>query len=140
MLLLAHYNKKAQGTLLLSKGEQKKVYPQNQLEMMEATAMKNLDEISIGKQMPVLFLGHGNPMNGIEENEFVAGFREVARKIPKPKAVLCVSAHWETKGTYVTAMDKPKTIHDFFGFPEELYEVQYPAPGKPDLAKEIAGL
>ncbi len=101
--------------------------------------MKNKEEISTVKRMPVLFLGHGNPMNGIEENEFVAEFREIAKKIPKPKAVLCVSAHWETKGTFVTAMDKPKTIHDFFGFPEELYKVQYPAPGKPDLAKEIAG-
>lgn len=106
--------------------------------MIEATSMKNMGEISPLKRMPVLFLGHGNPMNGIEENEFVAGFREIGRRIPKPNAVLCVSAHWETKGTFVTAMDKPKTIHDFFGFPEELYEVQYPAPGKPDLAKEIA--
>ncbi len=106
--------------------------------MIEATSMKNMREISPLKRMPVLFLGHGNPMNGIEENEFVAGFREIGRRIPKPNAVLCVSAHWETKGTFVTAMDKPKTIHDFFGFPEELYEVQYPAPGKPDLAKEIA--
>lgn len=107
--------------------------------MIEVTSMKNMEEISSAKPMPVLFLGHGNPMNGIEENEFVAGFREIGRKIPKPKAVLCISAHWETKGTYVTAMDKPKTIHDFFGFPDELYKVQYPAPGKPDLAKEIAG-
>ena len=88
--------------------------------------------------MPVLFLGHGNPMNGIEENEFTAGFRDIAAKISKPKAVLCMSAHWETRGTYVTAMEKPKTIHDFFGFPELLYEVQYPASGSPDLAKEIA--
>jgi 4,5-DOPA dioxygenase extradiol len=107
--------------------------------MLEVTSMKNMEEISSAKPMPVLFLGHGNPMNGIEENEFVAGFREIGRKIPKPKAVLCISAHWETKGTYVTAMDKPKTIHDFFGFPDELYDIQYPAPGKPDLAKEIAG-
>jgi 4,5-DOPA dioxygenase extradiol len=107
--------------------------------MIEVTSMKNMEEISSAKPMPVLFLGHGNPMNGIEENEFVAGFREIGRKIPKPKAVLCISAHWETKGTYVTAMDKPKTIHDFFGFPDELYDIQYPAPGKPDLAKEIAG-
>jgi 4,5-DOPA dioxygenase extradiol len=107
--------------------------------MIEETSMKNTEEVSIKKRMPVLFLGHGNPMNGIEENEFVTGFREIAKKIPKPKAVLCVSAHWETKGTYVTAMDKPKTIHDFFGFPEELYEVQYPAPGQPNLAKEIVG-
>lgn len=107
--------------------------------MIEVTSMKNMEEISSAKPMPVLFLGHGNPMNGIEENEFVAGFREIGRKIPKPKAVLCISAHWETKSTYVTAMDKPKTIHDFFGFPDELYNVQYPAPGKLDLAKEIAG-
>jgi 4,5-DOPA dioxygenase extradiol len=70
--------------------------------------------------MPVLFLGHGNPMNGIEENEFTAGFRDIAAKISKPKAVLCMSAHWETRGTYVTAMEKPKTILDFFGFPELL--------------------
>jgi len=89
-------------------------------------------------RMPMLFLGHGSPMNGIEENEFTAGFRDIAAKIPQPKAVLCVSAHWETKGTYVTTMEKPKTIHDFTGFPEELYQVKYPAPGNPDLAKEIA--
>ncbi len=88
-------------------------------------------------KLPVLFLGHGSPMNAIEENEFVQGFRKVGKEIPKPNSVLVVSAHWETKGTYVTAMDKPKTIHDFGGFPRELYEVQYPAPGNPELAKTI---
>lgn len=88
-------------------------------------------------KMPVLFLGHGSPMNAIEENEFVQGFRKVGKEIPKPNAVLCISAHWETRGTFVTAMEKPKTIHDFGGFPDQLYEVQYPAPGSPEIAKQI---
>jgi len=90
--------------------------------------------------MPSLFLGHGSPMNAIEENEFVEEFRKISTKIPRPKAILCISAHWETKGTLVTAMDKPKTIHDFGGFPDELYEVQYPAPGGPELADEIINI
>ena len=90
--------------------------------------------------MPVLFVGHGSPMNGIEDNDFSRRWATVAKDIPEPKAVLVVSAHWFTKGTQITAMDFPKTIHDFGGFPEALYQVQYPAPGNPDLAKETASL
>lgn len=90
--------------------------------------------------MPVLFLGHGSPMNAIEENEFVDGWRNIAKTLPRPDAILCISAHWETRGTHVTAMKKPQTIHDFGGFPEALYRVQYPAPGSPELAAEIQKL
>ena len=92
------------------------------------------------KKMPVLFMGHGSPMNGIEENEFSEYWAKLAKEIPQPEAVLCISAHWLTRGTNVTAMPNPKTIHDFGGFPRQLYEVQYPAPGKPELAKEVSSI
>lgn len=90
--------------------------------------------------MPVLFVGHGSPMNGIEDNGFSKRWTNIAKEIPTPTAVLVISAHWFTKGTSITAMDFPKTIHDFGGFPEALYQVQYPAPGNPVLAKETASL
>jgi 4,5-DOPA dioxygenase extradiol len=90
--------------------------------------------------MPVLFIGHGSPMNGIEDNEFSQRWLKMAQEIPTPKAVLVVSAHWFTKGTKITAMDFPKTIHDFGGFPKELFAVQYAAPGHAALAKETVEL
>lgn len=108
---------------------------------MKLKTFENISQkFSATDKMPVLFVGHGNPMNAISDNSVTQQWTKLGSNLPVPTAILCISAHWETQGTFVTAMDQPKTIHDFYGFPQALFDVQYPAPGAPEYAQNVKDL
>jgi 4,5-DOPA dioxygenase extradiol len=104
---------------------------------LEITMINKLLVNPLSERMPVLFIGHGSPMNAIENNEYTRKLSALGKSLPKPTAILVVSAHWMTEGSWITEMAHPKTIHDFHGFPQALFDVQYPAPGSPEIAKLI---
>ncbi|MBK7443910.1 MAG: 4,5-DOPA dioxygenase extradiol [Chitinophagales bacterium] len=110
------------------------------LTSMQLNQFKNQFSEETDVKMPVLFIGHGNPMNAIEDNEFSRGWADAGKLLTVPKAILCVSAHWLTRGTRVCAVAQPETIHDFGGFPQALFDVQYNAPGSPEFALETQQL
>src|SRR5437868_7333967 len=96
--------------------------------------------VTTATRLPAIFFGHGNPMNALADNGYTQAWRRIGASLPKPRAVLCISAHWYTVATALTAMETPCTIHDFGGFPRALSEFQYPAPGDPDLARQVQQL
>lgn len=105
--------------------------------MSTLTNLGNILSQKKSQKMPVLFIGHGSPMNAIAENNFTRTLNALGKRLPTPEAILCISAHWMTEGSWITRMDRPKTIHDFYGFPQPLFDVQYPASGRPDIADGI---
>jgi 4,5-DOPA dioxygenase extradiol len=102
---------------------------------LSKTSKANRD--SSAEKMPVLFVGHGSPMNVIQDNGFTRSLKELGKRLPKPKAIMVVSAHWLTSGTRVTCVQKPSIIYDFYGFPSELYKIRYPSPGAPEYARMV---